>query len=40
MSLSDILERAEALYFDTELSAVKRWREENGGNKAIGYLPI
>ncbi len=35
-----IVERAEALYFDIEYDAVKAWRAENGGAKAVGYMPM
>jgi benzoyl-CoA reductase subunit C len=32
--------RAEALYYDLDLAAVKAWRAAHGGAKAIGHLPI
>jgi benzoyl-CoA reductase subunit C len=40
MTLAEIVKGAEALYFDNDLSCVKKWRQDNGGSHAIGYLPI
>ncbi len=34
------LERAERLYLDLELHAVREWKEAHPGGKAIGFLPI
>ncbi|MEE8408555.1 MAG: benzoyl-CoA reductase subunit C [Myxococcota bacterium] len=38
--LDEILERAESLYRDIDLSAVKAWKEKKPGRKVVGYLPI
>ena len=35
-----IVARAEELYRDVELAAVRRWKERNPGAKAVGYLPV
>ncbi len=37
--LSEIVERAEALYHDVDYGEVARWKERRGG-KAIGHMPI
>ncbi|MCZ7680315.1 MAG: 2-hydroxyacyl-CoA dehydratase [Sandaracinaceae bacterium] len=37
--LSEIVERAEALYHDVDYGEVARWKERHGG-KAIGHMPI
>ncbi|MCM2258184.1 MAG: benzoyl-CoA reductase subunit C [Vicinamibacteria bacterium] len=37
--LAELLERAEALYLDYRLGAVKEWKQRTGG-LAIGYMPI
>ncbi len=37
--LSEIVERAEALYHDVDFGEVARWKERRGG-KAIGHMPI
>jgi benzoyl-CoA reductase subunit C len=39
-ALARIVERAEALYQDLDLAAVKRWKAAGPDRKAIGYLPI
>ena len=39
-ALEPLVERAEALYHDLDLAAVKAWSAARGGAKAIGYLPI
>ncbi len=38
-SLPDLVERAEALYRDYHLTAVREWKERTGG-LAVGYMPI
>jgi benzoyl-CoA reductase subunit C len=35
-----IVARAEALYRDLELKAVRDWKAENPGGKAVGFLPV
>ena len=35
-----LLERALILYRDINFSAVRAWKEEDPGRKAVGYLPI
>ncbi len=39
-AVDEIVARADALYHDTDLACVKRWREEHGDAKAVGCLPI
>jgi len=38
--LSRLVARAEELYLDLDLQAVRRWKEAAPGRKAIGYLPV
>jgi benzoyl-CoA reductase subunit C len=38
--LRQIIARAEALYDDLDLKAVKAWKEQSTNRKAIGFLPI
>ncbi len=38
--LDAIVERADALYHDIDLTCVKQWREAHGGARAVGYMPI
>jgi benzoyl-CoA reductase subunit C len=40
MSVQDIVKRCEALFEDLDFNAVKRWKAEKPGRKAIGYMPI
>jgi benzoyl-CoA reductase subunit C len=40
MSVQDIVKRCEALFEDLEFNAVKQWKAEKPGRKAIGYMPI
>lgn len=40
MSAIREVERAEELYHDLSLGAVREWRARNGGRKAVGYTPI
>jgi benzoyl-CoA reductase subunit C len=39
-TVTEIIDRAEALYHDLDLATVRAWRERHGGAKAVGYLPI
>jgi benzoyl-CoA reductase subunit C len=39
-TVTEIIDRAEALYHDLDLATVCAWRERHGGAKAVGYLPI
>ena len=36
----EIVERCQTLFDDLDLSAVKAWKAEAPGRKAIGYLPV
>ncbi len=38
--LSSIVERAEELYLDVDLRAVREWKDRHPGSKAIGFLPV
>ena len=38
--LQELVDRAQHLYEDLDLEAVKEWKEEAPGRKAIGYMPI
>ncbi len=40
MSRASIAQWAKELYEDLDFSVVRRWRENNPGRKAIGYLPV
>jgi benzoyl-CoA reductase subunit C len=40
VNVEQLVARAEELHHDLELGSVKAWRENNGGARAIGYLPI
>ena len=40
MSVQEIVKRCQGLFEDLELTAVKRWKAEAPGRKAIGYMPI
>ena len=40
MSVQEVVKRCEALFEDLDFSAVKKWKAEKPGRKAIGYLPI
>src|SRR3989337_2858684 len=39
-SLEEIVQRAEALYYDIDLKAVKDWRAAHQNAKAVGFMPI
>src|SRR5437867_8495285 len=40
MSLAEIVMEAERLAADVGLDAVRRWKEEKPGRKAIGHMPV
>jgi benzoyl-CoA reductase subunit C len=40
MSVREIVKRCQALFEDLDFSAVKQWKAEKPGRKAIGYMPI
>ncbi|MAG31438.1 MAG: benzoyl-CoA reductase subunit C [Deltaproteobacteria bacterium] len=39
MSIEGIIQRCEELYEDLDLSAVRAWKAEDPGRKAVGFLP-
>jgi len=39
MELREIVRECERLYEDLELGSVRRWKEQNAGGRAVGYLP-
>src|SRR5574339_761181 len=40
MSVQEVVKRCEALFEDLDFNAVKQWKAEKPGRKAIGYMPI
>ena len=40
MSVADVVKRCTALFEDLDFNAVKQWKAEQPGRKAIGYMPI
>ena len=40
MSVQEIVKRCEALYEDLRFGAVREWKAQKPGRKAIGYMPI